>query len=86
MTTSESPPEEAASVTLIAMCYRSRCWVALCGNLARAILRHADRDHGLPVSAGKRMPGALRAPDPQEGNADWTHFVSGWTCAGMQSA
>jgi hypothetical protein len=35
--------EEAAMVTVLTIGYRARCTERGCGNLARAILRYADR-------------------------------------------
>src|SRR5205807_2546367 len=35
--------QDAASVTILAIGYRARCTAPRCGNLARAILRYADR-------------------------------------------
>jgi hypothetical protein len=35
--------QDAARVTILAIGYRARCTAPECGNLARAILRYADR-------------------------------------------
>jgi hypothetical protein len=41
--------EDAAMVTILTIGYRARCTAPGCGNLARTILRHADRS-GWPLS------------------------------------
>lgn len=52
--------QDAASVTILRIGYRARCTTMACGNLARTILRYADRG-GRPLANLERCNSHARA-------------------------
>ena len=65
--------EEPAIVTVLTLGYRTRCTERGCDNLARAIIRYADRS-GRPISNLERCNAHARAAIERETKASLTIY------------
>ncbi len=65
--------QDAASVTILAIGYRARCTAPVCGNLARAILRYADRG-GRPLADLERCNRHAREASERDTKAGLTIY------------
>ena len=63
-------------VTVLTLGYRARCSVRGCGDLARAILRNADRS-GRPLSNLERCNAHTREALERNAKTDWRSTMTG---------
>jgi hypothetical protein len=64
---------DSASITILTIGYRARCTELGCGNLARAVLRYADRG-GRPLSNVERCNTHARETLERETRAGFTIY------------